>query len=807
MRLLAAALLLLGCSGPAEIPDTGPAPAMDLEFTAVSDAEERTDCADVPPGLDEARAKHVTCPEELIEGSLAMGRLGDIVLENSRARFIVRTGDESATTIGAPAGGVIDAAAQGGPDLLKELFPLFDLASMAPSAIEVVDAGGDEEARVRVLFADAPIGLLETVIPGLASAVRLRGQLDYVLRADEDGLRVELSLTTERGVGRSTSAVGLLALLGGQELFQPGNGVLDDDNLGGEGTIVVGERPVGAIAIGLEDGTGSLTHIETIHIIRGPRLPIQQGELLLVEARIGVGETGAQALEAVRPSENPMLTLRGVAGDRVIVTSADGAPWIRSRFDSAGVVRARLPAGDYELTPGFAGYFVAPSESVVVSGDTEAAVAPAARAGLLVAASVAGDATIPVRVTVEAAGEEIERFVARGETTHLLPPGDYRVTVSHGLEYDVSVADLTLVGGATSRLEPDLLRVLDTVGWVSVDLHLHSDLSTDSVHPVEDAVRMIAAEGLEAASSTDHDFLSDYPAIAARAGVDDLLALATGVEVSTTRYGHINGYPLVRRPELAGAGAPVWFDMSPTDVFTALRALGDDSRGGALVQINHPRLGSASFFGSLSLDRETGSFTADPESLGLPADTDLNDFGFEIVEVFNGYTRGGNEPSFEDYLALYAVGRRFTMVGNSDTHIPDNPAGSPRSFVRVADDGAWSWSDLNAGLRAGEVTIAAGVFVTAELAGARVGDSVPLRILAQAPPWARTDRLRVYAGRTVAVDQPLADTSEVVRFDGVIDVPLGGAGFLVVRVDGTAIPRPVQHFAPMGVTNPILVGP
>ena len=103
---------------------------------------------------------------------------------------------------------MIDAAVQGGPDLLKELFPLFDLVSMEPSAIEVVDAGGDGEARVRVLFDDAPIALVSTVIPDIGRAVRLRGQLDYSLRPGERSLRVEIAVTPEEGLNRSGAAIG-----------------------------------------------------------------------------------------------------------------------------------------------------------------------------------------------------------------------------------------------------------------------------------------------------------------------------------------------------------------------------------------------------------------------------------------------------------------------------------------------------------------------------------------------------------------------------------------------------------------------
>lgn len=785
MRLaLLLAGLLIACGGP-EPTDAGTdsgVEATDLVLVAEPDPAERTDCGD-PPSPGEARAKHVTCPGELIEGALAMGTVGDIVIENARVRFIIRTGEGAASLIGAPSGGVVDASLNGGPDLLKELLPLFDLVSMGPTTIEVVDAGGDGEARVRVLFRDRPIALVETVLPGIGRAVRLRGQLDYVLRADEDFLRIEMGLTTEEGLNRSGAAVGVLGLLGGQELFEPGVGVLSNDLLGGPGNVVIGERPEGAIAISLDVEEASVTHISTIHMIRGARAALVRGELSMFEVRLALGETASDV--AMLVMDGDPVTVTGAPDDRVLVLGADGTPLLRTRFGADGEATVPLPAGDNTMTAGFRGYF---EGTPVPMART---LAPPASGTITVAAAVEGDFTVPVRVTIERGGVELERYAAIGETTRRFPPGDYRVTISHGLEHDASTTDVTLADGGSERLEPDLARVLDTDGWVSVDLHLHSDISTDSVHPIEDAVRLLAAEGVQAAAATDHDYITDYARMGTLAGVD--LALTAGVEVSTTTFGHINGYPLISRPRVSASGAPQWFDMQPIDIFGALRALGDDAYGGALVQINHPRLGGASFFGARMLDRDTGM-------LG-----ELSDLDFDVVEVWNGYTRGGNEESFEDYLALLAAGHTFTMVGNSDSHIPTRPPGSPRSFVRVPDETSWTWSDLRAALAAGDVTVAAAVFVTAELAGPATGASVPVQIRVQAPPWARVDRLRVYAGRTATVDRAIAPTSDPVRLDEIIDVPLGGAGFVIVRVDGSVAPVPLQHFAPMGVTNPLMI--
>ena len=193
--------------------------------------------------------------------------------------------------------------------------------------------------------------------------------------------------------------------------------------------------------------------------------------------------------------------------------------------------------------------------------------------------------------------------------------------------------------------------------------------------------------------------------------------------------------------------------------------------------------------------------------LSLPATTNLDDLSsVDVIEAWNGYTRGDNEAAFADFLALWDTGRRFTMVGNSDSHRASLPAGAPRTFLHVANDaaGAFAWSDAAHALRTHDATVAAGIFITATLAGPRAGGSVPVRVRVQAPPWASTNRLRIYAGRNVVIDLPLT-TGPNVRFDSTIDVPLGGASFVLARADGDVDAEPVFPFHPFGLTNPIVV--
>lgn len=101
------ALLLAGCAA-----DPGP-----VEET----------CTVVPVPAGEVRATRIVCEEQLVAGG--EGRVGDWLLENAVARFVVRDTYASLTQLGEAGGGLVDASLLGGPDLLMELLPVGERGS------------------------------------------------------------------------------------------------------------------------------------------------------------------------------------------------------------------------------------------------------------------------------------------------------------------------------------------------------------------------------------------------------------------------------------------------------------------------------------------------------------------------------------------------------------------------------------------------------------------------------------------------------------------------------------------------------
>lgn len=775
-------------------------------FEVIPDPDVETGCLDTPPAAGEVRAKVIECPGELLDGALAMGRVGDVVLANERFSAIVRTGEEGAMLLGSHAGGIVDAAPHGEPDLIKEIYLAYNLATARAEDVVITAGGADGVARVEVPFELRRFEFIAATLGGLGATPPGFGVISYELRPGEDTLRMAIRLSPLAGEARLVGRPAMVVMVGGAaETQMPGVGVFGGDLITGRSGDAAGFGGIlaesGEVALGARlfaDDVG-VSRIETIVLFQaGERIVVPAGEVDGFEARLAMAPDAASAHRALLTADDPLEEVTVDGPERVSVT-VDGEPWLRTRVGAEGTT-IRLPSGARTFTPGFGPFF----EGTPVDEDGGAVTLPPAPVATLRVDSTAEGMALPLRATASREGREILRAVAVGPADFRLPPGTASLTLSRGYEYDRHDQELTLTAGETTTVSADLPRVVDTDGWVAGDFHLHCELSTDSSHPVPDAVRIIAGEGLEVVASTDHDFIADYRPALAEAGLDAFVLAVPGVEASDPILAHVGGYPLRPDPDRAGFGAPIWFGSNPTVLFDEVRAQGDESMGGAFVQINHPYKDSNGWFEAIRLDPLSGMVGSTPMDLNLPLETDLRDFDWDIVEVWNDGAGSDNERTFAAYLRLYADGWRFAMVGNSDTHGPGSAAGTTRTLVRVPDDalGAFGWDDIATSMRAGDLSVSGGAFVEAEVVGS-AGDMASVQVRVQAPPWIEIDRLRIYAGTEVAIDRAIPASSEVVRVDEVVEVPLGGATFVVVRADGPRSAQPVLPFEPFGVTNPL----
>lgn len=243
-------------------------------------------------------------------------------------------------------------------------------------------------------------------------------------------------------------------------------------------------------------------------------------------------------------------------------------------------------------------------------------------------------------------------------------PGKYTLVASRGTEYDRAEIPVELKPGASTAVTATLRRVVDTTGYIGADFHLHSQFSLDSDAKVEDRIANYAAEGLEYAVSTDHNFVVDYQPVLQKLGLERYINTAVGLELTTIDRGHFNGFPLERQDgslvdrdgdgklnddSIASRtyGSFEWAFRTPDEIFTSLRALArKDAAGNAkpvIVQVNHPRDSILGYFDQYGLDPETLEAEGITNPLLKPSaqrhpefDKQAFSFGFDAIEVFNG---------------------------------------------------------------------------------------------------------------------------------------------------------------------------
>jgi hypothetical protein len=395
---------------------------------------------------------------------------------------------------------------------------------------------------------------------------------------------------------------------------------------------------------------------------------------------------------------------------------------------------------------------------------------------------------------------------ADGRGTIQLPPGRYAVLATHGVEYTVDEQEVEVTPDRGATLRATLEHVVDTSGWVAADFHLHAEPSGDSEVPLADRVTTLLAEGLQMAVATDHNHVTDYaPALAALPHEGDL-ATAPGIEITTREWGHFNAFPYP-----PAAPLPPFSDAAPNALFAFVR----NTARGAIIQVNHPRMGEIGYF-------DVGKFDVETQS-----GRDGFSLDFDTLEVWNGFDLANPdalESNFREWLSLVSRGRRWTAVGNSDSHrVVYEWAGYPRTYVRVGDErvDASLVDRVVRGLRQGAVMVTSGPFIELQADGSGPGSTViaangaiSVSLDVRAPAWIGIRSADLLLDGVVVKHLDLTDpetgatSGPGARLAWRGSIPVRRDGFLVASVHSTSTLErvlPGAHVASGAFTNPIWV--
>jgi hypothetical protein len=405
-------------------------------------------------------------------------------------------------------------------------------------------------------------------------------------------------------------------------------------------------------------------------------------------------------------------------------------------------------------------------------------------------------------------------------------PGHYRVIAVRGPEYEAVESEIEVRAGEETQLDLEpLAHVMETPGWISADLHVHSGESFDSNLPQSRQIIAFAASGAEVLVATEHDRIFDPRPAIQRSGLNDQLVAITGVEVTSAVGGddspysaaHLNLFPTEPAPGVFRNGAPSLRRRRLSHTMSDIRKV----ESPPFIQLNHPR--------SAFDDPEDDNYFSHLGQIGKPFDPtrplsrkpnssliettleyDGRDLDFDGFELLNGESLLQYRRARADWFSLLLQGERIVATSNSDSHRLGVIVGLPRTYVQLADDGLEAFEEARfmKALHAGRAYGSTGPVLTVRLDEAGLGDlhhgsSGTLSIEVDAAPWVPIAEWRAYVNGELVHRAPI-EAGEKASLPLAFDRD----AFVTVEVEGPAeglYQEALPNFVPFAFTNPIFV--
>ena len=728
----------------------------------------------------QARAGRITDPSLLKQpvDVRARARLGDYLLVNDKIAVIIE--DKGLSDGYARFGGeilTVDRVGDDGKPLGLSQYgeTLFGISNemVDPESVTVLNDGSDGKAAiVRAMGRLKPVPFFGGLASFFPNKYGFQALYDYILEPGAEKLRVRLGVINDSGedkIIKPADEMHGFFHFSRSQIFTPGRGY---DAPKGKSDWVAFDSYDGQWGFAWRSPRGQLSQAVDISGFRyfsgaGYALPqtvptfVEYAELVSAGPRLdGVRQGIARAFGTEKEG-------RVVTGK---VQSASGAP-IDGAYvhllDGAGLYVSRTradSAGNFTIHATGAGKLVAQArgyqggELALGEGDATATLAFAPEARIHVTArSVDGDEALPVRVQVipklplpatpdsygvrdEVDGRLHQEFVLDGDETLVVPPGEHRVIVSRGYEWELSDTTVMAEAGKTVEIAAKLAHSVDTKDVLCGDFHIHSSYSADAEDPVEFKVKGALADGLDIPVSSEHDWVIDFNPVIAALGMSKWAFGMPSQELTTFTIGHFGVIPIRPKAEALNNGAFDWIGKNMEQVFDQTHAIEEKP----VIIVNHPSVGVANqgYFASTSFNRATGK----------GADGKWSDH-FEAVEVFNDSDYDKNESgSVADYYALLKSGKTAWMVGSSDSHhLISSPVGYPRTCMRFGHDDPQKLSPelVRDAVAAGSSTISGGLFLDVKGPGGErpgttittTGGKATFTIRVGAPSWVSADTL------------------------------------------------------------------
>ncbi len=842
-------------SGPSADADAGPGPVCAGSLEAFRFPNGGDGSAD-PFGAKaagQARAGRIKSASQIVQPDNARNkvRVGGFALANDKiAVYIEAEGNSDGYN---PLGGDVLALELVGADgrptgvsQYNETLIMLARQTVRPDKVTVLADGSDGKAAVvRVSGKLANIPFLDTFKPLIPDEYDFPAAIDYVLEPGASRVLIRLALVNTRTDAVDFTNKQYLGFFqtNRSQVFTEQNGFAEPK---GETPWVAFDSTKSAF---LYRALGSPIRAEIgisgfqLYSLKGLTLDpcatktVDYAEMIVGGPGIdGLLDTKRAAFgePAWREVKGVLKEVGGVvlAGAQVHATAPDGRYLTRTITDANGAFVLHLPTTGAQLTPTLKGWAIPAATAVPAGAATTVDLALPKRATIEV---LVKDATtseaLPARVQIipstpvagapaafgvkdsDPNGRLWADFAITGRSELPVPPGQHRVVVTRGYEYELYDAPATVTEGTTTTLTASLLHSVDSPGVMCADFHIHSHFSADSDDEPELKVRGAIADGLEIPVSSEHEWIIDFQPIIQRLGLTKWAYGFPSEELTTFTWGHFGVIPIFPRPEAVNNGAAPWIGKKPAGFFKDINALPEKP----VLVINHPADSAfLGYFSASSYDRTTAK-----------GDPDLWSEEFAALEVFTGTDyETSREKSVADWYSLLNAGRTYWTTGSSDSHHErSSPVGYPRTCLRFGHDDPTKLSAeaVRDVLKVGAATISGGLMMTVEGPGGvgpgGTATKGPYKVTVACPGWLSASSLEVIVDGVTTETRPLmalAGPGPGKRYQVTVDVTPTQSKprhFVVFHAKGAGAGAggdlsPLHPGRmPFAVSNPIFFGP
>ena len=451
----------------------------------------------------------------------------------------------------------------------------------------------------------------------------------------------------------------------------------------------------------------------------------------------------------------------------VHATAADGRYLSRAVTDGAGAYVLHVPPGEALITPTLKGWVI-PAATPAPAGVPTVDLSLPKRATIEI---IVKDATtsepLPARVQVipstkiasapaafgikdeDINGRLWSDFAITGTLQLPVPPGQYRVVVTRGYEYELFDSPAIATEGTTTTLTAALLHSVESNGVMCADFHIHSHFSADSDDEPELKVRGAVGDGLEIPVSSEHEWIIDFQPIIQRLGLAKWAYGFPSEELTTFAWGHFGIIPIRQNPDAVNNGAAPWIGKKPPEFFRSVNAREERP----VLIVNHPT-GAAfqGYFSASSFDRATAK-----------GSDELWSDEFTALEIFsNNDFEEVRDTAGADWFALLNAGKTYWATGASDSHHErSSPVGWPRTCLTFGHDDPTKLSAeiVRDVLRVGAATISGGLMMTVAgpdaIGPGGMSTKGAYKVTVQCPGWLSASSLEVIVDGLTTQTLPL----------------------------------------------------